>query len=331
LDSQRSTDGSRYRLDLERAIEVVKEMGICKVGLQVPEGLKRSAHSIARLIREQTSAEVIVSGEPCYGACDLDLALAREVDLLIHVGHARLLDEPMNVLYLEARMVGKRLRESLAQAIPLLESRRIGVVTTVQHVHLLDDALDALSKAGIEGVIGPAGRRTPYPGQVLGCSFQAARSLDVPEFIFIGTGMFHPIGVALSTGKSVVALDPITGEATIVDPSPLIRRRFGSIARAGNARRFAVIASKKPGQRRMDLCERMMELGRSHGKEMMLVYVDRVDPDVLINLGVEAAVSTACPRIALDDAARYNVPLLTPPEFELLLKEREEYKLDEIE
>jgi 2-(3-amino-3-carboxypropyl)histidine synthase len=66
---------------------------------------------------------------------------------------------------------------------------------------------------------------------------------------------------------------------------------------------------------------------------MVLVYLDAVEPDRLLNLGVEAAVCTACPRIALDDAERYSIPLLTPPEFEILLGERGwgEYKFDEME
>jgi hypothetical protein len=60
-------------------------------------------------------------------------------------------------------------------------------------------------------------------------------------------------------------------------------------------------------------------LGEEHGKEMLLVYLDRVEPDALLNQGVNAAVCTACPRIALDDQAKYTVPVLTPPEFEVLL------------
>jgi len=35
---------------------------------------------------------------------------------------------------------------------------------------------------------------------------------------------------------------------------------------------------------------------------MLLVYLDNIEPDRLLNLGAEAAVSTACPRVALDDA-----------------------------
>ena len=113
----------------------------------------------------------------------------------------------------------------------------------------------------------------------------------------------------------------------------MLRRRFGAISRASEAKHFAILVSKKPGQKRMDLARRLMHLGEARGLEMFLVYLDNIEPDRLLNLGAEAAVSTACPRVALDDAAKYRIPILTPPEFEVLLGERrwEEYVFDEIE
>ena len=186
---------------------------------------------------------------------------------------------------------------------------------------------------GIQGVVGPAGGRVKQAGQVLGCSYCTARALDVEEYLFIGTGQFHPLGIALATGKRVVIADPVTGEVSEIDTDPMLRRRFGAITRAGEAKRFAVLVSKKPGQRRMDLAKRLKALGEARGLEMFLVYLDNIEPDRLLNLGAEAAVSTACPRVALDDAAKYRIPILTPPEFEVLLGEREweEYRFDEIE
>ncbi|HOV51469.1 MAG TPA: diphthamide synthesis protein, partial [Methanothrix sp.] len=99
------------------------------------------------------------------------------------------------------------------------------------------------------------------------------------------------------------------------------------------ARRFAILVSKKPGQRRMDLARRLKALGESAGKEMFLVYLDNIEPDRLQNLGANAAVSTACPRVALDDAAKFQIPVLTPPEFEVLVGARpwELYRFDEID
>lgn len=331
-----STNGSRFELfnlDLDPAFVLIKRSGAKVVGVQVPDGLKRMATKLARAIEEETGAEVIVSGDPCYGACDVDLDLCRASDLVIHIGHSEMLEGgPLTdkVVYVEARMRAD-VREAVERAAELLTTRKVGVVTTVQHVHRMEDIVGVLEKKGVEAVVRSGGERARYPGQVLGCNFEAARNMYVEEYLFVGTGQFHPLGVALATKKRVVAADPVTGDVSVVDALPMLKRRYGAIARAGDASQIAVLVSKKPGQQRMDLAREMVNLGREHGKKMLLVYLDRVEPDALVNLGVDAAVCTACPRIALDDQAKYQIPVLTPPEFEVLLGERKgDYFLDEI-
>jgi 2-(3-amino-3-carboxypropyl)histidine synthase len=330
-DGSSPANDSGYDLDLDGAMERISKSAAKRVGLQAPEGLKRAMPAIAKHIAHKTGAEVIISGDPCYGACDVDLKLCEDVDLLLHLGHSELGECPEKVIFLEARMK-EDLRDAVEKAAPLLRSKRVGVTTTIQHVHKIGQALKVLKEHGIEGVLGPAGARVKYPGQVLGCCYSTTKSLDVDEYLFIGTGRFHPLGIALATGKRVVAADPVTGEVSDIDTDPMLRRRFGAISKAIDAKRFAVLVSKKPGQKRMELARQIMTLGKTKGKEMILVYLDNIEPDRLLNLGVEAAVSTACPRVALDDAAKYGIPMLTPQEFEVLVGTRrwEEYEFDEI-
>lgn len=331
-NSSSYSTSSSYDLDLEKAGEIIKKSGAKSVGLQAPEGLKRILPGLAKEIEEQTGAEVVISGDPCYGACDVDTALLDEVDIMLHLGHAELGEGQDKVIFLEARMP-QDLREAVEKAVPLLQSRRVGVTTTIQHVHKLAQALEVLKEHGIEGLVGPAEGRVKCPGQVLGCCYSAARAVDADEYLFIGTGQFHPLGIALATGKRVVIADPVTGEVSEIDTEPMLRRRFGAIARAADARRFAILVSKKPGQSRTELARSLKALGESKGKEMFIVHLGNIEPDRLLNLGAEAAVSTACPRVALDDAAKYRIPVLTPPEFEVLVGEREweEYRFDEID
>lgn len=334
MDRAPSTAGSRsklgYEFDLDRAVRLIKESGAGRVGLQAPEGLKRAAPNIALEIAKKTGAEVIISGDPCFGACDVDMRLLEEVDLMLHLGHAGLDEEPNKVIFLVARMK-EDLRAVVDKAARQLMANKVGVTTTIQHVHKLDQALEVLKEHGIIGLLGPASGRIKHPGQVLGCCYSTARALDVEEYLFIGTGQFHPLGIALATGKRVLAADPVTNEIFEIDPDPLLRRRFGAICRAGDARSFAILVSKKPGQKRMELARRLKALGEAKGLEMFLVYLDNIEPDRLVNLGAEAAISTACPRVALDDAAKYRIPILTPPEFEVLLGKREweDYVFDE--
>lgn len=339
MDRAPSTDGSSpygYDIDWQKAADFIKKSGASRIGLQAPEGLKRALPAFAARIEEETGAEAIISADPCFGACDVDTELCHEVDLMLHIGHAELGAEmekaPQNVIFLEAAMRAD-LHEIAEKACRALRAKTVGVCTTIQHVHKIDQAVLALKEHGIRGLIGPAGGRIRYPGQVLGCSYASASVLDAEEYLFIGTGRFHPLGMALATGKRVVAADPVTGDVEEIDTDPLLRSRFAAICRAGQACSFAVLVSRKPGQKRMKLAERIKAMGVAAGKEMFLVYLEDIEPDRLLNLGAEAAVCTACPRVALDDAAKYRIAVLTPPEFEIMLGKRrwEDYKFDEIE
>jgi len=86
-------------------------------------------------------------------------------------------------------------------------------------------------------------------------------------------------------------------------------------------------------KKRLKLARQILKMGEARGWEMFLVYLDNIEPDRLLNLGAEAAVSTACPRVALDDEAKYRIPILTPPEFEVLVGVRPwaMYGFDEID
>lgn len=66
-----------YELDLKRAIGLIKRSQARRVGLQAPEGLKRAMPKVASRITEETGAEVLISADPCYGACDVDMSSAR--------------------------------------------------------------------------------------------------------------------------------------------------------------------------------------------------------------------------------------------------------------
>lgn len=70
-----------------------------------------------------------------------------------------------------------------------------------------------------------------------------------------------------------------------------------------------------------------------HGKKAYLISLKEVTPEHLLSFRkLDALINTACPRIAIDDAARYKQPFLTPPEVDILLGERkwEDYQIDQM-
>ena len=55
-------------------------------------------------IEQETGALVIISADPCYGACDVaDMDMADSVDVLVHFGHRPLpLDYVIPIIFVDA-------------------------------------------------------------------------------------------------------------------------------------------------------------------------------------------------------------------------------------
>ncbi|HEY9206863.1 MAG TPA: diphthamide biosynthesis enzyme Dph2 [Candidatus Methanoperedens sp.] len=315
----------QFDFDLENVARIIRDKNCRKIGLQFPEGLKRRAIKIAGELEEKTSVKVIISGNPCFGACDVDTALSGNVDMLFHFGHAGM-GNFKNVVFIEARS-NIDVMPAVKMALPLLKEERIGIITTVQHVHKLEEVSRFLRDNGKESVIGKGDSRICYPGQVLGCNLTAART-DCDEYLYVGGGFFHPLGVAVATGKRVIAADPYLNKAVEVAPEKFLKKRHGYVARAMDAVVFAIIVSTKSGQKRMGLALKLREIANKHGKNSYIILMDLVTPDQLLAFKADAYVNTACPRITIDDAERFHVPVLTPQEFEIVMGEREWKKME---
>jgi 2-(3-amino-3-carboxypropyl)histidine synthase len=317
-----------FDLKPDYIISVINVSEARTVGFQFPEGLKRKGAELARRVEEATGVEVIISGDPCFGACDLDRTLLEYVDILFHFGHAELGDLKLSdkIYFIEARSAVD-VRPVVEKAVLELEGKRVGLITTVQHVHKLPEACAVLRAEGRTCVIGRGDKRIAYPGQVLGCNFSAARAEECDEYLYIGSGDFHPLGVALSTKKRVLAADPFSGEVREVDPSKILRQRSAVIAKSLDVKVFGIIVSSKSGQTRLELASALKKRAEKHGKEAFLILIDLVTPDQLLQFKVDAFVNTACPRLAIDEVGRFPSPMLTPQEFEIVLGEREWDKL----
>jgi 2-(3-amino-3-carboxypropyl)histidine synthase len=310
--------------DISDLVRQLQERGAKRVALQFPAGLKRRAAEYTSALRE-AGFDIIISGDPCYGACDLALDTLASADVLVHVGHAPV-DEQDRVIFLPYEVDFDV--AVLEKALPLLKGKTTGLVTSVQHVHLVPAMESFLKKQGVDVRVADGRGRTPCRGQVLGCCFTAAKETGADQILFVGTGLFHPIGIALSTAARVVALDPLTGTAQDVSGEALLRRRFAVIERARGATSIGILVSTKSGQHRMGLARRLAAL---HPRAV-IVTMNEVSPDELLNLGFGCYVNTACPRLAYDDQVRFPVPVLSPQEFEILCGVRgwDQYTIDEI-
>ena len=325
-----------YDFRLDEVVQKIKEMDAKAVGIQFPEGLKIHAVRVAEKIENETDAMVIISGDPCYGACDVsDTHMEGLVDLIVHFGHIEFpIEYKVPVLFIEAYSKID-IDNVLNKSLPFLENyKKIGVVTTIQHLPLINQISDFLAGSGKEVVMKEgAGTRK---GQVLGCNFSAIKDVDADAFLFIGSGNFHALGITLFTEKPVFIADPYMNEVRTIDEfrDRILRIRFAKITKASDAQKFGIIVSSKRGQFRLDLAKSLKKMIDKEKREAFIIMLDNVSPDLLIPyMDLDAFVVTACPRVAIDDASMYKKPLLTPKELEIVLNKREweDYKIDEIE
>ncbi len=313
-----------FDFEEERLKQEIQRLKPKRVLIQMPEGLKPEAPRIARLI-EKSGALAIVSGDPCYGACDLAISEAESLsaDLIIHFGHAKLVNhERVPTLYFETR-ANQTPEAAVIAAVPFLSDRnRIGLATTVQHVQMLDSVREILVRMGKTIEVGDA-QQLPYPGQVVGCNFSNVKSIakDVEAFLFLGGGKFHALGVALATGKPTIIADPYSGTAYALDAEvqKILKQRYASIGEASRAKSLGVLVSLKPGQKHLDEALKVKATAEKMGKSCYLFAVREIQPDVLVEFPtVDAYVNTACPRISMDDSSRFDKPVLTVEEFKVV-------------
>ena len=325
-----------FNLQIDTIESWIRDRGFTSVALQLPEGLKLRAIELSEQIFKDTGAKVVILGYPCYGACDLFTGYKAYAQGLVHFGHSPIPNLPQDddVLYIEAR-AEVEIDGPLSAYIDRLP-QSVGLLASVQYVHLLPRAKEIIEAAGRRALIGKGDGRIFYPGQVLGCNCSSAVAVqdDVDCYLFLGEGDFHPLAATFGVKKHVVILNPVTGEIRDLDDKRdrILRRRFAAICAAEKAQRFLVIVCGKVGQCRMAAADEIEEKLRAAGKEVFRLVTDEVSPAALIHYRVDAYVNTACPRIAMDDSVRYDHPMLTIPETEIVLGLRtwDDYVFDSI-
>ena len=324
-----------FDFQLDNIVAWIRDGGFSSVALQLPEGLKIRANEISDYLCEKTGVDILIIGSPCYGACDL-YDYKGKTDALVHFGHSPIPsqgDDP-NVLYIESRSDAS-LDDSVIDSLKDLPER-VGLLVTIQYLDLIPRMKDILEGSGRKVSVGRGDKRLAYPGQVLGCNCSSAESVidEVDAFLFLGEGDFHPLAAAFGVKKDIKVLNPVTGEVRNMSETRdrILRKRFAAIQSASSAQSFLVIICSKVGQDRTAEAERAVERIRSHGLKAYKAVMEEITPMSLAAYRVDAYVSTACPRVAMDDSAKYDRPMLTLSELEIVLGEKQwaDYEFDQI-
>ena len=315
-------------MELERVVSEIRERKASKVLLQLPDGMRPFALQLVEGIEESTGVNVFLSADSCYGACDIALNQAKQlgVDLIVHYGHTPMVKHPeMPVIYVHAS-IDVDVDKLIEAVLPMLrEFKAIGLTTTVQHAHQVEEVKEKLIKQGVSVIVGRGIGKTPLDAQILGCSYMTAINImdQVEAFLYIGGGKFHPSGIVMSTGKPVIIANPYNGEVSNIKEEDLMgiaKRRMAAVTMARNSNRFGILVSSKPGQSNLDKAIDIQKMLKEQGKKAVLIYVDEIRAEHINNYSEpEILVNTACPRISIDGIKGIDRPMLTINEAEVVL------------
>ena len=313
------------RVDEEKIFSVIEERKPKKVVFQAPDGILRKTTEVASKVQDKYGINTIILADPTYGICDTaegDVARLG-ADLAFHVGHTVSVERMGSTTVLVDAFDDVTFDAVLEKVIPLLKHKRVGICTSSQHVEQVDRVADQLRKNGIEVHVG-RGKGLLKDGHVFGCEFYPAFNIkdEVDTFIFLGQSRFHALGVALSTGKHTLMIDPYYNEA--VDMSDLVseslKRAILSVYKCRDAEKFGVVIGLKEGQimvkRGIDLKEEL----EKRGKDVRLIALREVTEDRLAMFPeIEAFIQTSRPRISIDGYT-FSRTVLSSPQADALLK-----------
>jgi len=310
----------------EKLIKELKKRKPKKVLVQLAEGIKKNSPEISETI-EALGIECIFSGETCWGACSVAVqeAEALGVDLIVHFGHAQFIETEFPVLYMEVKDL-LNLEPILKKSLPPLKNfKKIGLSYSIQHRHDLDKLIKFYEDAGKKVVLSEKRGLVAYEGHIVGCQYSGLKAIEdkVDAFVIFGN-QFHSMGATLSVNKPVILVDVYNDNVRSMEglKDKILKQRVISIDRLKDAKNVGVIVEIKPGQK-FGSPKYLMKKLKDAGKTAILITMSELTPDKIMNFySIDAFIELACPRIALDDFAKYPKPILTFKEALVALGEK---------
>lgn len=213
----------------------------------------------------------------------------------------------MKAIFLQTRYTGKvDLSKIGLDKLP----KNIGLVTTTQFLGKIDEIKKYLEYNGKEAFIDKEKQRNA--GQLLGCDVGAATKIqdNVDAFLYVGSGEFHPLGVALNTNKDVFTFNPVSGTFSKLNEKEIQKyknSKKANYARFLHAQNIGIMVTIKPGQYSYRKALEIKKKIEEKGKKGYIFVFDTLDANEMNNFPfIEFWINTACPRIA-DDKDKGNV------------------------
>jgi len=211
----------------------------------------------------------------------------------------------MKILNIEVKYKGKiKLAESIIKKL----SDKVLLATTVQYIDSVPDIKKQLENLGKKVKL-LQGKHAVHDGQVHGCDCDIGK-LEINEgsaVLFIGDGMFHPIGM-LNEKIDISIYNPGSKKLSCMDKKSIEKinkRKKGAYLKFLSSDTIGIIRTTKFGQREIQIegGDATYKLKKKYDKKRFYDFIcDTIDYSELENFPfVDVWINTACPRIAIDD------------------------------
>ncbi|WP_238375077.1 diphthamide synthesis protein [Vulcanisaeta thermophila] len=289
--------------------------------VEVPLGMRELGLELTKYL-VSNGFDALMSARNVWGACDF--LVTRDYDAVLHVGHAL----PPNIRNIINANHGieEEVRHGEVEVLRLRGGETVVFAPAYYKPHgellsklsgelkslVQDDSIIAYSlpyRLFAEALSGMLNAKLA-PSAITGCFV----GYPIPNVVFfVGSGYFYPLTFKLLKPSARVYLVDVFRQV-IEDVEPLYRRalaaKVNNVGRVMEGRRVAIVITRKPGQRRLDLLSEVQGILRSLGKDFVVVEGDELSPDALDNLPVDGIINTACPRIGIDDLDRFIKPVI---------------------
>ena len=303
--------------ETDKLVEELKKRKPRRILVQLAEGIKQNAIELSQIIEKlNLDIEVIFSGETAWGGCAIAVEEAKSVnaDLIVHFGHAPFIDANFPVLYIEVRDE-LNLKPLLEKSLNSLKKyKKIGLSYSIQHRQDIQNVKKFYEDNGKEIFLSKKIGAVAYEGHIVGCQYAGLKAIEkeVDCFLIIGN-QFHSMGAVLSVEKPVILLDVYNNEVRGMEGlrDKILKQRAVSIEKLREAKNVGIIVEVKIGQK-FGTPDYLINKLKEQGKNVILITMDEMTPDKIMNFyNIDAFIELACPRIALDDFAKYPRTIVT--------------------
>ena len=295
---------------MKSVVKQLKKIRAKKIFVQFPEGLKPKILGIATKLLDE-GFEPVLCLEPTYGACDVrdEEAKRLKCDAILHIGHTDFgVKSKLPIVYWEYFIDANPL-PIIKKGLKLFKNyKKIGLACSLQYCKTIEKLSKFLAKKGYK-VIVPPGEK--YPGQILGCR-QKVLSVDqrIDAWIVVSAGKFHALGLALASKKPVYNLDLEARKIYSVDKLKWKTKKIIEWNKkiVDEAETIGILVSWKKGQ--LVQPYKLKKFLEKNGKKVYILAADDIQPEKIEGIKLDLLINTACPRVAIDDIAKYKIPII---------------------